>query len=279
MAGSKNIFQKFSGLPWTAAMYTIGIAFLFASVGSTAIAWLFFPTEEKTPAVRASQPAVAFNVPNQRTSFNDKQLTAFLDRELFQKEEEADPDGEEQEEPDVAEEDDAVRSNLQVKLVGTIYGGDPYTGIALVENSNKNSINSFMVGDVLIDGAKVVEVLRERIIVMNNDRREYIDVSKTKLVRKRQRKRATPSKPKSPGIKPLATQPPPSTFKEPGFERKGNDMSMSQDYREKMLTTDFTKVLQDAKASPNMVDGELRGFKLTRIRQDSIYEKAGLQNE
>lgn len=27
-----------------------------------------------------------------------------------------------------------------------------------------------------------------------------------------------------------------------------------------------------------MVDGELKGFKLDRIRSDSIYQKAGLQN-
>ena len=28
-----------------------------------------------------------------------------------------------------------------------------------------------------------------------------------------------------------------------------------------------------------MVDGELRGFQLTRIRSESIYEKSGLQND
>ena len=37
-------------------------------------------------------------------------------------------------------------------------------------------------------------------------------------------------------------------------------------------------MLQDAKASPNLVDGELKGFRLDRIRNDSIYQKAGLQN-
>ena len=40
----------------------------------------------------------------------------------------------------------------------------------------------------------------------------------------------------------------------------------------------MTKVLQDAKARPNMVNGVLKGFELTRIREDSIYEKAGFQN-
>jgi len=82
----------------------------------------------------------------------------------------------------------------------------------------------------------------------------------------------------SPGIAPIATEPPPQTYQEEGFERKDREIQMAQTYRQKLLTTDFTKVLQDAKASPNMVDGELRGFELSRIRKDSIYEKSGLQN-
>ena len=45
-----------------------------------------------------------------------------------------------------------------------------------------------------------------------------------------------------------------------------------------MLTSDFAKVLKDAKAEPNMAGGELDGFKLTRIKSGSVYEKAGLQD-
>ena len=45
-----------------------------------------------------------------------------------------------------------------------------------------------------------------------------------------------------------------------------------------MLTTDFRKVLSDAKAVPYLENGELNGFKLTRIKSGSIYEKSGLQN-
>jgi general secretion pathway protein C len=276
MAGIDHIAKLMAKVPWKGALYTVGLSFLAASLISSGIAWFFFP-EDSAQTTSASVNPTAFNVPSQTSSMTESQLKTFIDSKFFLSEEEG-AATDVPEKPVIAEEDDAVRSSLPVKLMGTIYGGDPYTGIALVENS-KNSINSFMVGDTLTDGAKVIEVLRERIIIMNNGRREYVDVQKTKLVRKRQRKKSSSSTPKKPGIAPLATNPPPSTFKEPGFERKGNEMTMGSDYREKMLTTDFTKVLQDAKATPNMVDGELRGFQLTRIRQDSIYEKAGLQND
>lgn len=279
MAVSKEFLKKFASVPWKGALVVLSMSFLLASVISSGIAYIFLP-DGGAAATRlaGTQAAGNFAVPGQTTSMSDKEVTALLESSLFDTEE-SEESGEPIEKPVLAAEDDAVRSSLAVKLMGTIYGGDPYSGIALVENSSKNSINSFMVGDVLTAGAKVIEVLRERIIIMNNDRREYIDVQKKELVRNK-RKKQQATAPKQPGLAALATQPPPSSFQEPGFERKGNEMTMSTDYRNKMLNTDFTKVLQDAKATPNMSDeGELRGFKLTRIRQDSIYEKAGLQND
>ncbi len=54
---------------------------------------------------------------------------------------------------------------------------------------------------------------------------------------------------------------------------------MTDAFKQRLLGPDFTKVLQDAKATPNMVNGQIKGFRLTRIREDSIYQKAGLQND
>ena len=45
-----------------------------------------------------------------------------------------------------------------------------------------------------------------------------------------------------------------------------------------LLQGRWDKGSSDAKARPNMVNGVLKGFELTRIREDSIYEKAGFQN-
>ena len=75
-----------------------------------------------------------------------------------------------------------------------------------------------------------------------------------------------------------ATEPPPESYKEEGFERKGTSIEMSSEYKNRLLTADFAAVLQDAKASPNVVNGVLKGWKLDRIRKGSIYEKAGVQN-
>ena len=87
--------------------------------------------------------------------------------------------------------EEATKSDLPVKLVGTIYGGDPFSGIALVENNAKRTINSFMVGDNLIKEATVKEIHKERIIIDRQGKLEYIEVVREGLNRnKRNKKKA-----------------------------------------------------------------------------------------
>jgi type II secretion system protein C len=75
-----------------------------------------------------------------------------------------------------------------------------------------------------------------------------------------------------------ATDAPPENYREEGFERKGNNIEVTSEYKNRLLSVDFANVLQDAKASPNMVDGVLKGWRMDRIRKSSFYEKAGMQN-
>ncbi len=270
--------SKLEKLPWKGILGVLGGSFLIATVVNTVFASLLFPANKLTrPRVNTK----SLSIPNATASLSPKGVESILKRNIFNSE--GTTEGEESEEVDLeeGERDDsstsAVKSTLNVRLLGTIYSGDPFTGAAIIENTSKRSTNTFMVGDILIRGAKITEVLRERIIVDNKGRIEFIDVEKSKLVRSRRSRKKKGGSIKK-GIAPLANTPPPKKFQEEGFERDGAKIEMTPEYRKKLLTTDFTKVLQDAKATPNMIDGELRGFKLTRIRSGSIYEKAGLQN-
>lgn len=268
--------SKASTFPWRVVLLVMGASFLLASMLSTLLARVLMPDAAKS-AVRASSASGSFSVPNPTATLNPKSVDIIIKRNLFNS---AGDTAEDQPESkvDTPTTTEAVKSDLPIKLVGTIFGGDPYTGIALIENSQKKSVNSFFVGDTVTKDAVVKEIYKERIIVERNGRREYIEITPTELTRTRRKKKTVP-KVSDNGIAPLATEPPPPSFKEDGFERKDKDMVMTQAYRQKLLTADFTKVLQDCKATPNMVDGELRGFIVTRIRKDSIYEKAGLQND
>jgi type II secretion system protein C len=269
-------FGKLSAIPWRSALAVLGASFLVASILSTLLARVLMP-EAGRPGGRSAVGNSNITVPNPTATLNPKAVDLILKRNLFNSEGSA-VEEKQDAKPDQPVTAEAVKSDLPIKLVGTIFGGDPFTGIALIENSQKKSINSFFVGDTVLKEAVVREIYKERIIVDRNGRREYIEIAPTELTRTRRKKKAA-AKSTDSGVAPLATEPPPPAYKEDGFERKDKEITMTQAYRQKLLTADFTKVLQDCKATPNMVDGELRGFIITRIRKDSIYEKAGIQND
>ncbi len=265
--------DKLKSLPWKGILFTVTSSFILASVSSTLISQLI-PISPKTISSRKASrsPAVAMK-PSQ---FNDSKVKTIIDRNIFNPE---GTTGEEVEKPDEVQErgPGAVKSTLAIKLLGIIYGGDPFSGIAVIEDTKKRSKNSFMVGDDVVPKvAQLKEIRRDRIIILREGRLEFVELEKPKLVRSKRRKKGQKAT-KSPGLAPIATAPPPETYSEPGFDRKGSTVVMTEDYKRNLLS-DLPKILQDAKAEPNYVDGELVGFKLTRIRMGSIYEKAGLRN-
>lgn len=271
--------ERVAGAPWRAALLIVGLSFVGASTLSTIVGQLFMPGESKGPAAGGAKakPPAAVTLPTPATSLNQAAIDVIVKRNIFSSQ------------TTVAESAAAVKaagqaaaivkSDLPFKLLGTIYTGDINSGIAIIENDTKKTVNSFMVGDALAKDALLKEIHNQRIVIdRGNGRLEFLEVVTEGLTRsRRNKKKAVVSTEQA--VAPIATEPPPANFREDGFERKDREIHMTQSYRQKLLTVDFTKVLQDAKATPNMVDGELKGFVLTRIRKESIYEKAGLQND
>ena len=201
-------------------------------------------------------------------------VTTVLDRNLFNQESSAlelDP-------KDDAEYKGSLRkTRLPLRLVGTVYGSDPYSGIAMIEDTNSKTVTSFVVDSWIAKNVRIHQILRARVVFDNNGIMEYLEQETKELVR---RKRGAGS-----GLSMMSSvstqMPGPSKgriseFKEEGYEFSDGKIQMTESYKNKLLTRDFTKVLQDMKADPFMKGKKLVGFKLSRIRKDSIYEKAGL---
>lgn len=268
--------DKAKKLPWKGMFGAVAIGFLGATGVSFLANQMLFPASKQLKIIPKAKNVSP--IEKLKPSLGEQEIGQIIDRNLFNKEGKT---GEEEEtaEPEVETEysgTQAIKSTLPLKLLGTIYGGDPYSGIALIEDTSKRNQNSFFVGDLLTQDAKLIEIHREKIILIRGDRREYVELEKKQLVSKRRKKSSGSGKPAAKKV--YATEPPPESHKEEGFERQGSSITMSSDFRRKLLTTDFAKILQDAKAEPHLVGGELSGFRLTRIREDSIYQKAGLQN-
>lgn len=267
MQNDKN-FEKIKSLPWKACAWVVGSSFICATVLSMSAAWLFFPDSKG----RGRSAASNFTLQENEQSLKRDDVSTIMQRNLFQAEGlEGFDEGKGSNEP-VAE---VIKSSLPLQLMGTIFSGDPENGIAIVKFKNKNKTGSFMNGDLVVGRAMLKEVHREKIVLDNGGQLEYIEIDKKELVRTRRKVSKSSAKRRYAAI---ATAPAAKEFREEGFERSGGTISMSKDYKARLLGPEFTKVLQDAKASPNIVGGKLRGFQLSRIRENSIYQKSGLQN-
>src|ERR1700687_886242 len=67
-----------------------------------------------------------------------------------------------------------VKSSLHVKLLGTLYATRPEFSIASIQDVATQHAETYMLGDK-IQGAEVLDIERERVIIFNNHRREFIN--------------------------------------------------------------------------------------------------------
>lgn len=267
--------EKMRPWPWRKVAIGATISFLLASSVSTLIGYLLMDHTTMQKTLTAAE--VADGAWSRGPTLSKSEIEKILDRNIFNSEGligDVDPNN-------TSGGPQAQKTQLPVKVIGIIYGGNPTAGLAMIENTQKHTINSFLVGDLIAPDATVFEIHIDQILIENQGRREYALLEEPEL-RRSTRKGKTKSKgldsPISLGGSGYAFEPPPESFKEEGFERKGNQIEMTAQYKNRLLTDDFANVLQDAKASPNLVDGVLKGWKLDRIRKNSVYEKFGLQN-
>lgn len=250
----------------------LSAAFIIATVLNVSLSW--FLTSKLNYETQNKNQAQIVLPPFNPVVLSDADLDSILKRNLFN----AEGMGGESKGGE-NKKNEIQKSELKLTVIGTIYGGDAKSGVAMIENSDTKVINSFMVGDEILPGENAVlsHVLKEKIFILrDNSRYEYLEVANPEFQRSSRKNRGNASRDSERSSASLKSNQ--DVFSEPGFERKGNTVVMSSEYRRKTLTSDMAKVLQDAKAEPNMVDGKLKGFKLTRIRDDSIYLKAGLQD-
>ena len=161
-----------------------------------------------------------------------------------------------------------VKTSLRVKLLGTMVSVDPNWSLASIQDLNSQDSATYMVGDQ-VQGAEILEIQREKVIIRNNGRKEFIDADA------------------SGGA--LAYAPPIRTstpVMEPG---QGGDLGAGiqaideNNYNIPRQDVDnalshLNELAMQARIVPAFKDGQSEGFKLFSIRPDSLYSKIGIVN-
>lgn len=174
--------------------------------------------------------------------------------------------------PKIDENAAPVRTTLRVKLLGTLVSENkPEWSVASIQDIVTLKTATYMIGD-LIQGAEVKEIERERVIVINNNRREFIDGTPGD---------GTTMPPVAAPVisaKPIDNKPPPGVALGAGVKQiSDNDYEIPRAEIDKTLAN-LNDVAMQARIVPAFKDGVAQGFKLFSIRPDSIYSKIGIQN-
>ncbi|MBM4379073.1 MAG: general secretion pathway protein GspC [Deltaproteobacteria bacterium] len=165
-----------------------------------------------------------------------------------------------------------VKTSLRLKLLGTLVASNPDWSIASIVDVPTMKTGTYMVGHPVGGVATVLEILRNRVVILYNGRREYIDATTG------DGSGAPPPPP------PVAAAPAPQA-KEPGTAVTGNGIRATSDNEYEVPRAEIDKTLSNlndvamqARIVPAFQDGQAKGFKLFSIRPDSIYTKIGIQN-
>jgi general secretion pathway protein C len=178
-------------------------------------------------------------------------------------------------EPEVQEPDEAkldpnapaVKSGLRVKLLGTLASVIGKWSIASILDLGNQRASTYGIGDKIL-GAEILEIQRERVIVLNSNRREYISNEPEVAGHAPQ-----PEPPKR-----LGSAEPPSTGLGTGIRAiTDSEYEVPRAEIDRTLSN-LNEVAMQARIVPAFKDGQAQGFKLFSIRPDSLYTKIGIQN-
>ena len=169
------------------------------------------------------------------------------------------PKGPEVQEPDQAQLDPnapAVKSGLRVKLLGTLASVIGKWSIASILDLGKQRAQTYGIGDKVL-GAEILEIQRERVIVLNSNRREYIS--------------------NEPEVAGHAPQPPPTGLGTGIRAISDSEYEVPRAEIDRTLSN-LNEVAMQARIVPAFKDGQAQGFKIFSIRMDSFYKKIGIEN-
>lgn len=158
----------------------------------------------------------------------------------------------------------APKVPLNMTLVGTMVGSRGVS-YAILEDIKTKEQNLFHVGDQVVEGAKIVQISRNKVIVRRGEEREVLEVSLDPAEVKPQA-----------GPVPVAITPPSAPG---GTIRQVSTNKWVLDRREIDSAVDnLPQLLTKARIIPNFADGKPDGFRIFAISDDSLYSKIGLQN-
>jgi general secretion pathway protein C len=144
----------------------------------------------------------------------------------------------------------------KLKLLGVVVGDHEGVSAIVEELSSKRQL-FFRLHDHIPDVGEISEIRRDGIVVRQGDQQELLELAASQV-----------EKPPSPPVQAAAAAVPvPGAPVRTMLDRREVEQAMD----------DLPKLLSQARAVPNLVNGTMNGFRLDFIAPSSFYEKIGLK--
>jgi general secretion pathway protein C len=170
----------------------------------------------------------------------------------------------------------AENEDLQVKLLGTsqLSSGKPF---AIIENQSGDQ-SLYRLGDTIPGAGQLLEVSRDRVVVLHNGRRVALTIPRIEGQPDRGRPsgRAARRRPYSgPSMIPR-----PGMFQRPraGVRQLGPNRYVLDRSAVNSNLQNLAPLFTQIRAIPNLRDGNSNGFRLSEIQPGSIFQQIGLQD-
>lgn len=161
-----------------------------------------------------------------------------------------------------------IKSRLPLMLLATMESDDPEYSMATILDTQTNGLSAYAVNDLLRPNVTLTRVERGRVVFMNGEQAEYIEIG------------GTPPPVTAPTAGVTTVKPPEPS----GDGREGaiscsdeNNCVVSRSYVEKLLANPAA-LTKEARVVPAIRNGETKGFKFYGIRPGSLPKLLGVKN-
>jgi len=158
---------------------------------------------------------------------------------------------------------------LDFILVGTIVGKT--RSFAIIENKRTREQSLYRVGHTLEGGARIIDVARNRVVILRGKDEEVLEVAYIPNQKGRQGRQVMPS-----SRPPIPAAPVPMQGRGVRQVSK-NQWVLDRDEVDGAISN-LPQLLTKARIIPNFSNGKPDGFRIFAISKGSLYDKIGLQN-
>ena len=161
-----------------------------------------------------------------------------------------------------------IKSRLPLMLLATMESDDPDYSMATILNTSTNALSAYAVNDPVQEGVTLTRVERGRVVFMNGNQAEYIEIG------------GTPP-PVAPKVQPavgVKEAEPAGDGRESAITCSDeNNCTVSRAYVNQLLANPAA-LTKEARVVPAIRNGETKGFKFYGIRPGSLPKLLGVKN-